>query len=141
MDQKSPIKQTPEKRDLHIVHHEYFEGPLPHPQILEKYEKIFPGATERLISMAEQQSKHRQELEKSVIYSNIFTERVGMYSAVLITIVSISSGTYLIIMNKEITGFITLISTLAFHMFNYLNRKQKEKQALKRNQEADETRG
>jgi uncharacterized membrane protein len=31
----------------------YFAGPLPPPQILEKYNSIVPGSAERIIKMAE----------------------------------------------------------------------------------------
>jgi uncharacterized membrane protein len=34
--------------------------PLPHPSELEHYENILPGAAARIIAMAENQSKHRQ---------------------------------------------------------------------------------
>jgi len=31
-----------------------FSGPLPHPEILAKYENVFPGAAERIFQMAKQ---------------------------------------------------------------------------------------
>lgn len=36
-----------------ILKQEIFQGPLPHPRHLEAYEKIQPGAADRIISMAE----------------------------------------------------------------------------------------
>ena len=48
---------------------EEFSGPIPHPDILEKYEKILPGSADRIISMAEKQSTHRQAMEKKMIES------------------------------------------------------------------------
>jgi uncharacterized membrane protein len=41
-----------------------FSGPLPHPDVLRKFNEIIPGAAERIIKMAEDQSIHRKELEK-----------------------------------------------------------------------------
>ncbi len=41
-----------------------FKGPIPSPDILAEYENIFPGFADRIISMAERQSSHRQEMEK-----------------------------------------------------------------------------
>ena len=38
-------------------------APLPHPSDLEEYERVFPGAAERIFAMAESQSSHRQRLE------------------------------------------------------------------------------
>ena len=37
-----------------------FSGPIPHPDILEHYEKIVPRAAERILAMAEEDAKHRQ---------------------------------------------------------------------------------
>ena len=41
-------------------------GPLPSPEDFERYEKILPGAAERILSMAEHQQQHRFEIEKSL---------------------------------------------------------------------------
>ena len=48
---------------------EAFSGPLPRPADLEFYEKIVPGAAERILTMAEKQGAHRQEIEKIVVKS------------------------------------------------------------------------
>jgi uncharacterized membrane protein len=41
-----------------------FSGPLPRPEDLAKYNEIVPGAAERILSMAEKEMQHRQEIEK-----------------------------------------------------------------------------
>ncbi|MBI1812728.1 DUF2335 domain-containing protein [Candidatus Peregrinibacteria bacterium] len=49
-------KQTPNNRQV-IVQHEQtvsYSGPLPHPGDLERFERILPGAAERIMRMAEQ---------------------------------------------------------------------------------------
>ena len=40
-----------------------FSGPLPPPAVLQGYEDIVLGAANRILEMAERQSKHRQQLE------------------------------------------------------------------------------
>ncbi|MGA7562996.1 MAG: DUF2335 domain-containing protein [Desulfobaccales bacterium] len=42
-------------------------APLPHPSELERYESILPGAADRIFALAENQSNHRQELEKKAL--------------------------------------------------------------------------
>lgn len=44
-----------------------FKGPLPPPEILEGYEGILPGASERIIKMAEKQQDHRMFIEKTIV--------------------------------------------------------------------------
>jgi uncharacterized membrane protein len=41
------------------------QGPIPPPDMLAAYESTHPGLAERLVAMAEAQSRHRQELEKA----------------------------------------------------------------------------
>lgn len=46
-------------------------GPLPPPDVFAGYEQVCPGAAERILSMAEQQAKHRQDLEKDRVKKSI----------------------------------------------------------------------
>lgn len=38
---------------------EFFSGPIPHPSIVEGYEKILPGAADRILAMAEKEGEFR----------------------------------------------------------------------------------
>lgn len=38
-----------------------YSGPIPSANELKKYEDVLPGAAERIIAMAENQSRHRQK--------------------------------------------------------------------------------
>ncbi len=40
-----------------------FSGPIPPPNIIAGYEDVLPGTADRIIRMAEQQSKHRQTIQ------------------------------------------------------------------------------
>lgn len=43
------------------------EGPLPDPESLSQYESISPGFANRIMTMAEDEQKHRHDAENSVI--------------------------------------------------------------------------
>lgn len=74
---KKQAEQSPAKREdrevavsikrQFIQHH---SGPLPPPEMLEKYERLLPGAAERLFQMAEKEQAHQHktiaEVTKSV---------------------------------------------------------------------------
>lgn len=60
---------------------EEFSGPIPHPDIIEKYEQILPGAADRIISMAEKQASHRQDMEKAMIKSEARDGLLGVIFA------------------------------------------------------------
>jgi len=44
-----------------------FSGPIPPPEIIRGYDEVVPGAADRIISMAEKQSEHRQRMEEIMI--------------------------------------------------------------------------
>ena len=69
-----------------IVAHESvsFSGPLPPPNHLEHYEKVLPGAAERIFKMAENQSLHRRNLETKVVDSGISDSKKGLWFGLLI---------------------------------------------------------
>ena len=48
-----------------------YRGPMPLPSHLEQYERILPGAAERILSLAEKQATHRRELEQRVVGAEI----------------------------------------------------------------------
>ena len=62
-EQNSPSGNVVKLASYQEIH----EGPLPHPAILAGFDKVVPGSAERIIKMAEEQAKHRQDLEKIVI--------------------------------------------------------------------------
>jgi len=82
----------------------HYEGPLPHPSILQGYNQVVPGSAERIISMAEQQAKHRQELEKAVIGADIRDSKTGLWLGFIIGIVAIISGGVCIVQGHSIAG-------------------------------------
>jgi len=44
-----------------------FYGPIPHPSTLEGYERIVPGAADRILSMAEADTRHIHAMELKAI--------------------------------------------------------------------------
>lgn len=44
-----------------------FKGPMPPPEMLKGYEEILPGASERILRMAEKQQEHRMKIETVIV--------------------------------------------------------------------------
>jgi uncharacterized membrane protein len=81
-----------------------FEGPLPPPQFLEKYEQISPGFTERHLTMVEKQADHRQFIERTVIASKIRHEAIGQIMAFVLALVAFGIGGAAVLMNHTGVG-------------------------------------
>ena len=76
-----------------------FSGPIPPPSIIRGYEEILPGAADRIMRMAENQSAHRQNMESKMIGTEsrdsllgiifAFTLGIGCIAAAIIIVVSV----------------------------------------------------
>ena len=58
-----------------------FAGPIPPPSMMKQYEGTLPGSADRILKMAENQSEHRQSLEKQKLSFSNRAIRRGQYSA------------------------------------------------------------
>ena len=66
-----------------------FRGPLPPPEILQAYNKALPNGADRIVAVAEKQSAHRQEIEKTVVKGNAAAQKIGVFASLLITLTAI----------------------------------------------------
>jgi uncharacterized membrane protein len=90
-----------------------YSGPLPHPEILEHYDRIVPGGAERIFAQFESQSLHRQRIEYRVIRSNSFVQIFGAISALILGLAAIGGGLFLVYKGKSIEGFGAFFTGLA----------------------------
>lgn len=72
-----------------------YSGPLPPPSVLEGFERILPGAAERIFAMVEKQVDHRIDIEKNAIDSGIRNSAAGIKAAVGIEAMLILGSCYL----------------------------------------------
>ena len=71
-------------RSALLLKQESYSGMFPHPSIVEGYEKLEPGAANRILTLIEQQSQHRREQESKMVDAEIEAEKKGiLYSFVL----------------------------------------------------------
>ena len=57
------LREVKEEQPNRLVH-TAFSGPIPPPEILAKYETIQTGLVNRIVTMAESETIHRQTIEK-----------------------------------------------------------------------------
>ncbi|HLS12490.1 MAG TPA: DUF2335 domain-containing protein [Flavobacteriaceae bacterium] len=78
-----------------------FRGPLPSPEILQGYNNVIKDGAERVIRMAENQSKHRMELEKFAVKKQVRQSGRGQIFGFLLALICISATVYLAIEGHE----------------------------------------
>lgn len=113
-----------------------FKGPIPPAFMLKEYEEVLPGSAERILSMAERQSAHRQEIEKTVIKSKSISEIAGVIFAGLIASAVIAGGLFLIYSGLSVEGFISILAALGslVGVFVYGTRSERAEREAKRKQ-------
>lgn len=107
-----------------------FSGPLPPPEILDKYNQVVPGLAERIISMAEQQGKHRQALERTVVDSNAFVQKVGPFLGFVVAMTAVAGGIELILRGRDGYGLAAIIAALASLAGVFIYGKSKQRKNL-----------
>ncbi len=90
---------------------EAHQGPLPHPEILKRYEEIVQGAATRILEMAEQEAAHRHSMEKRLLEidlkalkAEMLDARLGQIFGFLIAVITVVSGVYCSINGAQIAG-------------------------------------
>jgi len=106
--------------------------------MLAQYNVVFPGCAERIVSMAESQSAHRQHLEKTVVEGNVRNERLGQIFAFILGATAIIGGVVLIALGKDVQGLVAIIGALGAltGVFIY-GRWRNEKERAKKRQESN----
>jgi len=112
-----------------------FSGPIPPPDILQKYDQILPGLAERIMKQAESQTAHRIEIEKRVINSDIINSRLGLIFGFILGIVGITGGIYLTSLGMAQSGLFisggSLVSLIS--VFIYGSRTRRKEREARRN--------
>lgn len=114
-----------------------YSGPIPPPEILEKYENLAPGTAEKLINQTLRQSEHRMNIENKVIDSKISDSKLGIILGFILGLVALIGSFYLISIGKDIVGVGVLIISIGSGVANFIyatksnreERKEKRKES------------
>lgn len=116
-------------QEVKLVHQKAYQGPLPHPDLLVKYEEIIPGSAERILSMAEKEQQHRHQLENEVIKKEIAQKGRGLNFGFTLALLIVVVGAYLLIIDKSLQGFSLILGSIAMiiapFFFNKNNNQNK----------------
>lgn len=129
-----PQKQL--RQQILQVAAEFHSGPLPHPDILAKYNECIPNGAERMMQAFEKQQEHRQALEKNVINGNVKAQTRGQWMGLFVSLSVLVLAGYIAHTGNQVAGgavAVADIATLA-GVFVYGKRAQREELGDKREQ-------
>src|SRR3989338_5638440 len=132
VNQQSNNNPSKEPNTKGMVVHQSFSGPLPPPEVLQKFEEVVPGSADRIIKMAEGQFAHRIDLEKKVISSDIQQSKYGQILGFVIAIAGLLVAMVVTIQGYQAAGSIiggaTLASLVGVFMYGSKVRSEERKQ-------------
>jgi uncharacterized membrane protein len=99
-----------------LLHHTQtqtiYQGPLPRPDDFEAYNRVLPGAADRILRMAEKQAAHRQDLENRALRGDLAKSMMGTVLAYITFGGSMFGAVYLLLHDKPIESLAALIVAL-----------------------------
>jgi uncharacterized membrane protein len=90
--QQSQQSQQALAREVVAIVQQQFSGPLPPPEMLERYGEAVDGGAERIMVMAEQQSEHRRKLEARALQTDSRNSLLGVICAFLLGLATVAMG-------------------------------------------------
>ena len=131
MKRNQKFPQNKENRQIQkISRTQSYSGILPLASEFEKYEQICPGAAKEILSHATKQIDHRIKMGESIVNANIKNQKVGMFLGFLIVFVIVVFGFILLLMDKKIEGFATLLFTALGYGGLFIYNQKKETKVL-----------
>lgn len=133
--QKDQTPSSAEEARL-VAYSEHHSGPLPPPAVLQRYDQIVPGAAERIIKMAEEQSAHRRNVEQRVIYTNTLNSRLGVVFGFIIGSLGITLPIIYKIPGAPIISVASLASLVGVFIHGTSQRRSEREERRKEVQES-----
>lgn len=103
-------------KSSHLVQHtqvESYHGPLPPAAQMEQYERILPGAAERIFNTYEKQVNHRHTIENHYVKSACLNSTMGVIFGFFVSIGTIAMSGYLVFKGFSTAGSIIGVSSIA----------------------------
>jgi len=102
-----------------------YEGVLPHPSIIEGYEKFYPGVAKRIIEDSIDEAIHRRSLEQKMVNCEVSNTSRGMNYALIVVFMAISGACVSAYFESTVIGSIIGIGGLATLAFTFIQGKKK----------------
>lgn len=109
----------------------FHSGPLPPASELQRYNEIIPNGADRIMKMAEDQSRHRMQLESIIIPSQTKQSARGQILGFVIAIFVVSAGVFCILKGHDTAGASLVVGIVVSLVGVFVLGKERQKKDLK----------
>lgn len=127
--------QTP----FFVAQQQIHQGPVPHPDLLQRYDEIVPGAAERLIALAEKEQSHRHSLDladqksqdrlitisEQEAKQNLSSAKNGQFWGIAVTVACIAFALVTALLDKPWQVSVAFLAVPTASLINALKRSSK----------------
>jgi uncharacterized membrane protein len=105
-DRPTPDSTPEEGAVSHVIQQQTYlhQGPLPPPDSFAGYERVLPGAAERIMALAEREHHARIENINLSVRSQVHVVRMGQWLAFLLAMVSVVAAIVFFAVSKPLAG-------------------------------------
>jgi uncharacterized membrane protein len=89
---------------------EFYEGLIPHPDILRGYEDLVPGAAKKILDTFDNQSHHRMAIERKVVDSDVNRSWAGLAAGTVVCLAVLVVAVVAFLVGQPLAG--TFLGTL-----------------------------
>ncbi|MXX82768.1 MAG: DUF2335 domain-containing protein [Chloroflexi bacterium] len=122
-----------------IVLQEQYSGPLAHPRIIAGYERYLSGSTDRILAMAEEQLRHRLQMEDRGQQAAIERDKRAMNRGFVLASVLMLLSAFALYLGSDLVGFgfvaTSVVSLAGVFLYSHRSARQElreKRQALQR---------
>lgn len=121
-------KSTQQDENVQIIQQlRHFSGPLPSPENLLNYDKVTPGAANRIIEMAEKNQEHRLYINKIMAESDVKKSLRGQIFGFAIAAIAFTVATICAFLDQKEIGIAAIGFSLVSIVSTFvLGRKSKD---------------
>lgn len=118
-----------------------YSGPIPPPELLERYDQIVPGSAQTIIDQFTKQGDHRMSLEQLVIRADVQRSKWGLIAGFTLAIVTIIGSFYMMYLGKETVGFggvlVAVGSLVTTFIYGTVSRRKEREEKERLRQEVE----
>ena len=122
-----------------IVLQEQYSGTLAHPRIVAGYERHLPGSTDRILTMAEEQQRHRVKMEDRGQQAAIERDKRAMNRGFVLALVLMILSAFALYLGSDLVGFgfvaTSVVSLAGVFLYSHHSTRQElryKREALQR---------
>jgi uncharacterized membrane protein len=128
--QQAQESQSSQPPPITLFRLDHYQGPIPPPELLAKFNDLVPNGAERIFCQFEAQSEHRRSLEKLVITSDQTRAYLGLACGTVVSLGGFTVAGICIAYGQTLPGLATVLSivaTLAGVFVSGTNSRKKER--------------